>query len=169
MTLTNLEEIKEFLLREVTPTIKLLQSTEDDAVYKLVEPAVHVGWIPDNGFLPDDAVSIPCLVVGMEQSDMDEDDGSLSVVVTVAVCRYGLTNNTGALTDGLEGYKDLINLLDRTAAAVLRKRLLAPNLKLTSPVRQSMYKDQPYPYWYGKIMFTVSTDGYPCVAHDMNF
>jgi hypothetical protein len=34
-------------------------------------------------------------------------------------------------------------------------------MKLQGPVKWGMYEEQPYPYWYGHMRFTVSTKAYP--------
>lgn len=142
----------------MTPHIELLKPNEGEKQYELVRPSVHVGWIPN---LPEDDVSIPSLTVGMEENEIDEDDGNLQVVITAAVSRYGITDKDGVVTYGMSGYKDLLNLMDKTAAAILRTRAIASNLMLSSSVKLSMYTEQPYPYWYGKLKFAVDTAGYP--------
>lgn len=64
-------------------------------------------------------------------------------------------------TPDFQGFRDLLNLLERASAALLRHRIIDGAGTLQLPLKLGMYEEQAYPYWYGWITFTVRQTGYP--------
>lgn len=157
-----LEAFKDFLKENVCPTINLLKPPEDDNVttYELINPEVHVGWIPPNNFLPEGMESaVPCIIVGMDQESTDIQT-SIDIRLTFVVYNPGeYKTEDGALklTPNFEGYKDLLNLTERTKQELLRKRFIGKKAVVDKPINSGMYQDEPRPFWYGYMTFTART------------
>jgi len=166
-TVEVLERIKEFLQTNVCNRIKL-QKPNDKNVdsYELVNPIAHIGWIPQKGFLPNKLdYTIPCLVVGMDEANDDGQDCSIPIRISAVVYSPGLhvKKDDGSIvyTPDFQGYIDLLNLIDRTRAEIAKNHILN-GVSIEYPIRWGMYQEeQPYPYWYGWIVFSVRIQAYP--------
>jgi len=159
-TVAVLEEIRDFLLAKVSPEILLQQSNDKNVqAYDLANPNVFIGWIPPNGYLPEGMDSaIPCLIVGMDEAADDGEEGQYNIRISAAVFSPGLhepDEDCVKYTPDFQGYLDLLNLIDRTKAELLKNRIVSP------PVKWGMYQEQPYPYWYGWITFSTGGRSYP--------
>lgn len=167
-TVSVLENLKSFLQEKVSPSIKLQKANDKNVhEYELVNPAVHVGWIPPKGYLPDgmEAV-IPCLIVGMDEAVDDMHDEEISIRISAAVYSPGkhepAEDGTIKYTPDFKGYHDLLNLIDRTTAELFRNRIIKNAGTIQPPIKWGMYQqEQPYPYWYGWITFTLRKVPYP--------
>jgi len=166
-TLIILESLQKFLQEKVTPGITL-QKPNDDNVdeYKLVNPVVHTGWIPPKGYLPEGMESaIPCLIVGMDEASDDGSDREINIRITAAVYSPGkhVPAEGGSIkyTPDFKGYHDLLNLINKTVAVLSRNLIINNAGTVQFPIRNGMYQEQPYPYWYGWITFTLRKTAYP--------
>lgn len=166
-TVSVLEGLQGFLLAKVTPEIKL-QKAENNKImeYELVHPAVHVGWVPPAGYLPEGMESaIPCLVVGMDEGSDDGQDAQVNIRIIVAVYSPGLHEPAEVsglkYTPDMKGYNDLLNLIDRTVAELAKNQVIKTAGEIQKPLKWGMYQEQPYPYWYGWITFSVRNQSYP--------
>lgn len=170
MTVTYLDEIKEYYQRTCLAGL-LLQKPDDENImdYKLVEPAAHTGWIPPGGvLLPSEAVTIPCIVVGLDDKTSTGDETTLNLRITVAVYdpgRHELHNDTMSYKPNFEGYKTLLNFMDKLEMQTLKDHVLAGAYELTSAIKSKMYEEQPYPYWYGCLQFSVQREAYPVTRY----
>jgi hypothetical protein len=161
--MTVLETLKAFLEAKVTPTIKL-QKAENNNVqtYELVNPTVHIGWLPPNGYLPEGMESaIPCLIVGMDEGTKDDTGKEFNIRISAAVYSPGLhtPKETGQglkYTPDYQGYWDLLNLIDRTVIKLGENPIIKNKVTIKDPVKWGMYQEQPYPYWYGWITLTLT-------------
>jgi len=161
-TIKILEAYEHFFKEKVTPTIKLQKPSDDNVEdYELVNPQVHVGWVPPKGYLPAGMESaMPCLIVGMDDASDDGQSAEVNIRISVAVYSPGIhaPNSDESLnyTPDFKGYNDLLNLIDRTVDELLRNRIIYGVSTAELPIKWGMYQDQPYPYWYGYITFTAS-------------
>jgi hypothetical protein len=167
-TMTTLETVQSFLQEKVTPTIKLQKPSDSNIMdYTLVNPEVHIGWIPPKGYLPEGMESaIPCLIVGMDDGSEDDTDEEFNLRISAAVYSPGLhePDKNGGLkyTPDFQGYRDLVNFIDRTLQAIRKNPIIKGKVKVKKPIKSGMYQqEQPYPYWYGWITFTVSKTSIP--------
>lgn len=165
-TVTILENIKTFLKDNVCANIKLQKANDNDVDnYELVNPAVHIGWIPPKGFIPTELEqTIPCLVVGMDESIDDGIEGSIPIRISAAVYSPGLhaPNDKGVIecTPDFNGYIDLLNFIDLTVAEIAKNQIINSE-PIIYPIKSGMYTEQqPYPYWYGWITFSVKKQSY---------
>ena len=165
-TVVILEKLQSFLKENVCSHIKLQKPSDDDVdKYELVNPTVHTGWIPPKGILPAELESaIPCLIVGMDDGNDDGLEGSIGIRISAVVYSPGLHKENGGAIEFIpdfQGYNDLLNLLDRTIAEIAKNQIIN-GVKVEYPIKWGMYQDnQPYPYWYGWVSFTVKKQSYP--------
>lgn len=167
-TMAVLEAVQAFLREKVTPTIKL-QKPNDHNVreYSLVNPEVHVGWIPPKGYLPEGMESaIPCLIVGMDDASKDSSDKDFNLRISAAVYSPGLhepdSNGGVKYTPDFQGYRDLINLIDRSLIIFEENPVISGKGTIKEPIKWGVYQqEQPYPYWYGWITLTVEKRSTP--------
>lgn len=167
-TIAVLEALQSFLQEKVTPTIRLQKPNDNNVQeYLLVNPSVHIGWIPPKGYLPEGMESaIPCLIVGLDDGTRDSQDKELSIRISAAVYSPGLHAPDGVggilYTPDFHGYQDLLNLIDRTVAKLEENPVIGKKVTIKDPIQWGMYQqEQPYPYWYGWITFTVGKPSTP--------
>jgi hypothetical protein len=161
-TIAILEAVQAFLQEKVTPTIKLQKASDTNVHdYSLVNPVVHIGWIPPKGYLPAGMESaIPCLIVGFDDGTKDSQDENLNLRISAAVYSPGLhaPKESGeiAYIPDFQGYRDLINLIDRTVAKLRENPIVKGKGTVRDPIKWGVYQqEQPYPYWYGWITITI--------------
>ncbi|MTI49702.1 MAG: hypothetical protein FH761_17870 [Firmicutes bacterium] len=164
-TVNVLKDLKDFLSENVANEIKL-KSPDDNNVnsYALVNPAVFIGWLPPKGYLPSMfESSIPCIVVGMDNGADNTKKSTIDLKISFATFSPGeYEEKEGqAFTPSFNGYIDLVNLIDKTKAALSKNRILASKYTLEDDIRFGMYEEQPYPYWYGFMTFSVKGSSYP--------
>ncbi len=167
-TVSSLQSIGKWLEDEVLANIKLQQPEPDGMAqtYKLVKPAVHVGLIPPGHFLTNDSpemIRIPCLVVGLAEASADAEATQMQLRITAVIYDPGhqsVADNALQLSANFDGYITLLNLLDKVRAHVAQGTF-ANNFELQSPIKLKTYEEQLWPYWYGYLEFTVSSEGYP--------
>lgn len=162
-TVSILETLQSFLQEKVAPAIKLQKDDGNNVNnYELVHPAVHIGWIPPKGYLPAEMESgIPCLIVGMDEASDDAQSEEINIRISAAVYSPGQHNPDGTYAPDFRGYNDLINLIDRTKAELIKNQIINNSVVIQFPVKWGMYQEQPYPYWYGWITFAVRKASYP--------
>lgn len=162
-TMTILQSLETFLKEKVVPTIKLQKANDNDIEeYTLVNPSVHIGWLPPKGYLPEGMeAAIPCLVVGLDDATKDS-EADFSIRISAAVYSPGLHKPNEVDDTKLDyypdfkGYHDLLNLIDRTVFHLERNVIIDRKATLEGPIKWGMYPDQqPYPYWYGWITFSL--------------
>lgn len=153
-----IEALQKFLQERVAGKIKLQAPAKDIDTYGLVHPAVHVGWIPPKlpeNISPESQVTdIPCIIVGMDEGEDDGDSASLNIRLSFVTFSEGLMKD-GKLYPNYEGYKDLINLIALTRRELSAAVTIGSVTSVQRPFKWGMYKDQPAPYWYGWMTFSV--------------
>ncbi len=160
-TIKILEAYQLFLKEYVASTIKLQKPADKNVEsYELVNPQVHIGWVPPKGYLPDEMESaIPCLIVGMDDANVDEQLAEINIRISFAVYSPGSHIPNGDSIDytpDFKGYNDLMNLIDRTVDELIRNRIIKETTTVQLPLKYGMYQEQPYPYWYGWVTFPTS-------------
>lgn len=164
MTLANeLFRIRDFLQSKVSPLISLWRPAADnriDGSYQVQNPAVHIGWVPmaDPEQPPPELASaaFPCIIVGLDDTTLNTSDPStIGFRLSFAVYRPG--DKLDVDVDpalNTQGYLDLVNLMDLTIRELFVNHY--PGLDRDG-VKCGLYPQQPYPFWYGWLTFTVST------------
>lgn len=155
-----LEKIKEFLQREVATKIKLELPPQDgqfNGAYKLVNPSIHIGWLPPGTALNDTQHNIPSILV---MSDGGEDVGSeASLIIRLIIGVYdpGLTRTEDDIELNCKGYKDLLNLITRIRIELSEQLIIDDLIEVEKPIKWKMYDEQMYPYWHAQMEFSIST------------
>ncbi|WP_024831606.1 hypothetical protein [Ruminiclostridium josui] len=156
-----LEVLQKFLQENVASKIKLQKPTEDKS-YVLVNPSVHVGWIPPK--LPEnmrpeeqikDVPAIPCIVVGTDNGEDDGKSASMDIRLTFVTYNPGLVSK-GKLIPNFEGYKDINNLRTLTREQLAKAAVIGGKATVQQPFTWGMYEEQPYPHWMGWLKFKIS-------------
>ncbi|WP_035172457.1 hypothetical protein [Caldanaerobius polysaccharolyticus] len=151
-----LEGLQKYLIDNVSSKIKLQKPNDNIKDYELVHPAVFIGWLPPKNYLPPGMESeMPCIVVGLDEGTDDGQDASLNIRISFAVFSPGLYDSTGQYTPNFDGYKDLLNLITLTRIE-LSKSMSIGTAIIEKPFKWGMYEEQPYPYWYGYLTFSIS-------------
>lgn len=153
-----LEALKKFLTDKVIPQIKLKKPNDKKVTeYKLIHPAVHIGWIPPNGYLPPEIESaIPCIIVGYDEGEDDNIETNLNIRLSFAIWNPGFQDEEQNLTPDFEGYRDLSNFIEKTKHELKINKIIEGTTTIQYPIKWGLYQDQPYPYWYGYITFKVN-------------
>lgn len=168
-TVTALTVIEEFIKNNVVKKIKLQKPNSKNVMdYELVNPNVFIGWLPPKGYLPDQLNSpFPCIVVGADGGDDTVEELNYNIKLSFAVYSPGEhipdEDNNIQFTPSFQGYKDLLNLIDLTKAELIKATIINEKFKIQDKVKWGMYDEQPYPYWYGYITFTIEAEPYPRV------
>ncbi len=156
-----LEVLKDFLAENVASKIKLQRPTEDKS-YELINPSVHVGWIPPKlpeNMKPEELLqevpATPCIVIGMDDGEDDGNGASMNVRLTFVTYSRG-TIKEGKFTPNFEGYKDVINLRTRAREELAKAAVIGGKTTVQQPFTWGMYEEQPYPHWMGWLRFRVS-------------
>ena len=160
MLASMLETLQAFLEREVAQSICLKEpDNENTAAFHLTHPRVHIGWIPPK--TDSREYDVPCLVVGVSGVEDDGDWRRLGVTLSAVVYSPGLVLPDGSYRNSFDGYLDLINLLDRTAAALKRNRYVGNLLIEQDTLSWRMDEEQGGDFWTGKVEFEVKAPPYP--------
>lgn len=162
-----LEGLQKFLQEHVSGKISLqkpIQKVNDP--YVLVNPAVHIGWIPpklpENMTLeetvPNIQTMIPCLIVGMDDGNDDGQEAELNIRITFVTYNPGITNNE-KMIPSFVGYQDLLNLITLAREELAKASVIDGITTVQKPFKWGMYQDigATYPYWYGWLTFPVSS------------
>lgn len=135
--------------------------------YELVLPSVYIGLIPPGCTLtPGAGPRIPCLVAGMLEDDSTSEATIIQLQITAVVYDPGIQeyDESGKflkLQANFDGFLTLINLLDCVKAEILRNDGITGRYTLEGAVKLRTYEEQPWPYWYGYLQFSVSGEPYP--------
>lgn len=155
---TILEALKKRLKEQVASQIELQKPpTEEESTveYVNVNPYVCTGYLPPKNFLPE-GYDVPCIIVGLDEGVDDGNDASLQIKLTFAT--YGAGQYAGGeLIPDMEGYKDLLSLMTLTRQNICTNPLIENLVTIQKPIRWGMYSEQPWPYWYGYMTFSVNS------------
>lgn len=173
MTVSALREIKEWA-EDALRDVQLQRPADGERLdqYELVTPAVHIGWVPPGSIIPSgsgDRIRVPCVVVGADEVDADEESTEIQLMFTAVVFDPGhqVRGENGSLgwAANFDGYVNLLNLLDRLRARILRDRRIAGKYRVASTVVLKTYEEQPWPYWYGYLKLTATCEPYPASGY----
>ena len=172
-TVSALCAVKEWLEKQIEAShVELKRPDQDGKItaYTLAAPSVHIGFVPPNGIVDPAVMRIPCLVVGTPETTDDHDTAEMELQLTAIVYDPGLQKKDEKgqqlqLTPNFDGYITLLNFLDRVKSWVQKNDSIAGKFQLESSVRLKTYEEQPWPYWYGFLSFTVSGVAYPMTRY----
>lgn len=162
-TVNALDDLVEFLQLNVANKSKLQKDSSNDIYsYELVSPNVFKGWLPPNGYLPQGFTGIPAIIAGLDGGSDDGDSDDEQVKLSFAVYSPGTHLEDGTYTPDFNGYNDLLNLIELTKAELIKSSInISEKFKLSEEITWGMYEEQPYPYWYGYMTFSIHGKAYP--------
>lgn len=161
MTVTLLKKLQEVLQKEVCNKIELRESIDEK--YNLVNPSCFIGWIPPKTSLIESMQkqnSIPCMVIGAGKSIDTGESEEVEITLHLAVYSPGFEDEKG-LSPNYDGYVDLLNLMDKTKAFLLRDSFNFDFMIINSELESGLYEEQAYPTWFGYIKFKARYNAYP--------
>lgn len=155
-----LENLKEYLLENVSKKIKLKKPPDNDegdtSNYELVNPAVYIGWVPPKNYLDEFGYDVPGLVI-MEDGGLDDGtEASLDIRIGIATYDPGITTSDGAIKPNTSGYRDVLNIATLIRTELAKQFVIGEIFTVGKPIKWGLYEEQKYPYWHGWISFTVS-------------
>jgi hypothetical protein len=152
-TVSVLESLKEFI-KEITDDFKFEKAgTTGDA--DLVPPVVCVGWLPPKNYLPE-GYDVPCVIVGMDNGEEDDQESKLSVKLTFATYGAGETDEEGNFIPDMNGYIDLLNLMEVVKRELVKSTIIKGKTRIYKPIKWGMYEEQMWPLWHGYMTFDAS-------------
>lgn len=161
--LTILLSLKEFIQERIAGGIKLLKPVDSSTgAQEMVHPAVYIGYLPPKALLPEDSnYDAPAIIVGMDTNGGEDllTRAELNIRVTMVTYGAGKTAEAGVFSPDMTGFMDLLNLIERArqklGAFPVSEKSICIERSEDNPFRWGMYDEQPWPYWYGWLTFTV--------------
>ena len=155
-----LKAIKARMLKMATKLKLQKPPTDVDVEPERVFPTVCIGYLPPKSYLPDE-YDIPAVVVGYNKESGEDNgsDASLNIKLTLATYGAGSYDEEGKFNPDMTGYIELINLIscireDLSKNPIIEKVTIMDKGPDT-PFKWGTYDEQPWPYWYGWITFSV--------------
>ena len=163
MIATYLSELTDFISVNVAKKIKLkFPDNEDSTSFILDHPPVYTGWVPQKQV--GEMRLTPCFVAGVSDKNPIEDNGDelqIPVLISCIVYSPGVNMSDGSFELGFDGYIDLINVMDKLTAELLRAQHIGKRLRLDGSVKVGFYEDQFGDYWLGKVEIVLIGPAYP--------
>ncbi len=154
-----LEAIKKFLIDNIASKVKLKKPPEDgmmDENYELINPAVYIGWIPPKNYLDEYGYDIPSLLVMQDGGEDYSNEAFLNIRIGLATYDPGHTGPDGHVLPNVNGYKDILNLIERIRLELSKTAVIEEMTSLQKPIKWGLYDEQKYPYWHGWLTFQAS-------------
>lgn len=161
---SSLEKIRTWLENNISEEkIEMKAPSADDGtgVYALAAPGAYIGYVPPATMLnQNEKIRIPCLVVGLAGLEDSNEESTMALRITAAIYDPGYQSRSDEsqqlqLQANFDGYITLLNFLDCVKEWVTRNDGIGGEFQLDSPVSLKTYDEQPWPYWYGTLEFTV--------------
>lgn len=155
-----LEKLKVFLQEKVATKIKLELPPQDgqfNGEYKLVNPSVHIGWLPPGTSLNETEHNIPSIIVMSDGGEDGGNEANLNIRLIIGVYDPGLTKTEDDIDVNCKGYKDLLNLITRIRSELSKNLIIEDLIEIEKPIKWRMYDEQMYPYWHAQMEFSINT------------
>jgi len=163
-TVEILDKIRDWLNSNVCNQIKLKKPSDNDVThFELVNPVAYSVYYPAQK--PNEDVGVPSISVIFEEGTDDRETYTLSIRLIFCVYSPGFHSPEGEFTPDNEGWRDLLNFMDRTKAAILRSQNLN-GITVKTPLTQALSFPEEQtpsldPYYFGYVTFDVDTPSYP--------
>lgn len=99
--------------------------------------------------------NFPCIIVKLDEGRDKEENASDATLIDVRI----LVGTYHASPD-CQGYRDVLNILERIRQDLLTSRYLERRYRLEMPFKWYLFEDQPWPIFFGQIE-TVWETGRP--------
>lgn len=147
MTPTDLvERLAVFLQNEVASTFSLETKHGSRKNPRVIEGA----WTLPEGDDQDEDAVFPYIAVFAEELNETEAEAKLKVTIFFGTyCEGGKNKKDDVFKYDTQGYKDLLNIIERVRQALLKARFIDQKYKIEMPLKWQIPFEQPYPQWVG--------------------
>lgn len=164
-TLNNLETIANWLRENVCPKLQYKKPNDDNNDntygYELVNPDVHVMYIPPKDILPEEKHAAPSILVQYSNTKLfpKQSNGLINIRLGFCIWNPGLHKN-GEYERNADGYKDVMNFVQYVQDALINEELIGPiRIRLEDGIESGPLTEQGvvadfYPYWFAYLTFT---------------
>jgi len=138
------------------------EDSDTEGIPQFVNPQVYLGSVPYGEPIPDQEFrehTFPAMIIGFDEGLDDESESFLRIRITFVVYRAGeFDDETGDFSPDMNGYLDLMNMLERTRSSLRKQTVFygeddEVQATVQGPIKFGILKDQPWPYWYGYLIF----------------
>jgi len=163
-TVEIVDGIRDWLNKNVCSQIKLKKPSDDDvSLFELVNPVAYSVYYPAKKSNED--VGVPSVVVIPDEGTDNGENFTLPIRLVFCIYSPGFHGADDSFKPDNDGWRDLLNFMDRTKASILRSQNLDGisvgmplNIGLSAPEEQTPALD---PYYFGYITFNAITPSYP--------
>ena len=164
-TLNNLEVIAEWLKDEVCPnlTYKKPDDNKNDGSYNysLVNPDVHIMYIPSKDILPENKYAAPSVLVQYDNEKLypKRNQGLINIKLGFSIWNPGY-HTPDNYQRNTEGFRDVMNFCQYVEDKLINTELIGPlRICLEDGIESGPLKEQGiiadyYPYWFAYLTFT---------------
>lgn len=164
-TLTNLELIADWLKENVCPYLQYKRPNDDNNDgtynYQLINPDVHIMYIPPKDILPEKKYAAPSILVQYDNNKNfpKERNGLINIRLGFSIWNPGL-HAQDKYERNAEGYRDVLNFVQYVEDALIKEELIGPiRIRLEDGIETGPIKEQGviadfYPYWFAYLTFT---------------
>ncbi len=164
-TLVNLELIADWLKENVCPHLQYKRPNDDNNDgtynYQLVNPDVHIMYIPPKDILPEKKYAAPSILVQYDNNKNfpKERKGLINIRLGFSIWNPGL-HTQDKYERNAEGYRDVLNFVQYVEDALIKEELIGPiRIRLEDGIETGPIKEQGviadfYPYWFAYLTFT---------------
>lgn len=164
-TLNNLEIIANWLKEKVCSQLTYKKPNDENNdntyEYQLVNPDVHIVYIPPKDIIPETRHVSPSIVVQYDNNKTfpKESKGMINIRLGFSIWNPGL-HSSGDYERNVDGYKDVMNFVQYVEDALVKEELIGPiRIRLEDGIESGPLKEQGviadyYPYWFAYLTFT---------------
>ena len=158
-TLHNLDIIANWLRQNVCPNLQYKcpddEKNDHTYAYKMVNPSVHVMYIPPKSFVPEKKYVAPSIVVqyGNSKNFPKEAKGQINIRLGFSIWNPGLHFSNKYERNDI-GCRDLLNFIQYVEDALINEEVIGPiRIRLEDGVESGPLKEQGviadfYPYCF---------------------
>lgn len=107
-----------------------------------LQPRVYEGYLPQK-LASNTESDFPYVIVRLHKGE-DGESGHPIIVNLIF----------GSESQDNDGYRDILNIMERVRLAFMKNRTLHGQFRLELPYKWELFEDQPYPEWIGKAVTT---------------
>ncbi len=162
--MTVLEDLKTFIEARVASQVQLIKDPEADDVslpFELVNPIVAIQYLPprteDGLWTPQQNYIVPSITIMTDKGSDNDDGATQGIRIVFAVFSPGIKNAEGVFIPDNQGYRDLLNLIERTRQELFKAVVIEGAGTATKPFEWDVYSiENTYPRHFGEATFSMS-------------
>ncbi len=165
-TLNNLDTLAAWLKENVCANLEFKKpddkNNDNSYGYTLVNPDVHVLYIPTKDVLPSDRHAVPSILVQFSDEEVfpKKSNGIINFKLGFATWNPGL-HTSEEYTRNAMGFREVWNFVEYTKNALINQEFIGPmRIRLEDgiecgPVQQQGVIADFYPYWFAYLLFSA--------------